>query len=360
MKGVIHLTREELTKLNIGENLDQLMNLDPRGYGVCRILYQSSRRYTRKPLTINAAEQLLRVVHAGDSVFIITGFILSPFNLPETDGVTGSLLLARALILALDARPVIICPGDAKKAIIHCAASIGLWTFETPEEVAANPFSVGVISFTKEKNKALEQAEEIIHSFKLPSAVISVEVPGANTAGEYHNASGENVTALEAKSDRLFCLLRQKGVLGLAIGDLGNETGMGTIGADIRKGVPYTDKGECRCGCKGGILAASEADCIITATASDWGCYGLIAALAYLKRNMEIMHTGKMEAELMETACKNGLIDMNGPGIQGIDGFPVEMNAGIVSLMRSCVEYAIGYEETGGHWFDGVIKKMDL
>ena len=37
------MTRDELEKRNVGENLDALMNLDPRGYGVCRILYAGSR-----------------------------------------------------------------------------------------------------------------------------------------------------------------------------------------------------------------------------------------------------------------------------------------------------------------------------
>ena len=43
------MTNEELTIYNMGENLDTLMNLDPRGYGVCRILYASSRAYTGEP-----------------------------------------------------------------------------------------------------------------------------------------------------------------------------------------------------------------------------------------------------------------------------------------------------------------------
>ena len=33
------MDQKALTDLNIGENLDNLANLDPRGYGVCRILY---------------------------------------------------------------------------------------------------------------------------------------------------------------------------------------------------------------------------------------------------------------------------------------------------------------------------------
>ena len=43
------MDKRELTLLNIGENLDSLMNLDPRGYGVCRILYDGSRKYTGDP-----------------------------------------------------------------------------------------------------------------------------------------------------------------------------------------------------------------------------------------------------------------------------------------------------------------------
>ncbi len=42
------MTRDELEKRNVGENLDALMNLDPRGYGVCRILYAGSRAYHRR------------------------------------------------------------------------------------------------------------------------------------------------------------------------------------------------------------------------------------------------------------------------------------------------------------------------
>ena len=44
------MTQYELTKYNIGEDLDSLMNLDPRGYGVCRILYPAAREKCGKAL----------------------------------------------------------------------------------------------------------------------------------------------------------------------------------------------------------------------------------------------------------------------------------------------------------------------
>ena len=36
------MTRDELEKRNVGENLDALMNLDPRGYGVCTFCMQAA------------------------------------------------------------------------------------------------------------------------------------------------------------------------------------------------------------------------------------------------------------------------------------------------------------------------------
>ena len=87
---------------------------------------------------------------------------------------------------------------------------------------------MAAIPFTKDVKKAAKQADEIIAK-GLPSAVISIECPGANSIGVYHNAVGLDVTELEAKQDILFTKLQNKGVLNIAIGDLGNEIGMGTI-----------------------------------------------------------------------------------------------------------------------------------
>lgn len=54
------MTKEELTIFNVGCNLDTLMNLDPRGYGVCRILYDGARKFTGEPLSTNGAKGLIK------------------------------------------------------------------------------------------------------------------------------------------------------------------------------------------------------------------------------------------------------------------------------------------------------------
>ena len=350
------MNRDELEKRNVGENLDALMNLDPRGYGVCRILYAGSRKAPGEPLTLHAAQTLVDAVKPGDLVYILTGFVLLPHKVPEMDGMVSSMLLARALVLAFGAKPIIVCPEDSVQAVKNCAAVVGLHIYEDIADVLELPMSMGVQRFTKDVNRAGDEADALLAQ-GMPAAVISIEAPGANDVGVYHNAGGLDVSALEAKSVVLWEKLRALGVPSVAIGDLGNEIGMGRIAEHIRTYVPFTDKGECSCGCRGGILAASTTDCIITATCSDWGCYGLMAAIAYLKRDIDILQTEEMETELMRAAARCGLIDMTGSLLPGIDGFDTKLNVSILSLMRQCTDYALRYSHNSDRWFGPVLAK---
>lgn len=125
----------------------------------------------------------------------------------------------------------------------------------------------------------------------------------------------------------------------------------------LHKNIPYADEGECRCGCGGGIAVRTVTDNIITATVSDWGCYAMIAAIAYLKKDLDIMHTAELEGDTIVTAARNGMIDMYGWCIPAIDGFGKSLNMSIVNLMRECVSYSLKLEETCKTWFEKVIDK---
>ena len=148
------MTRDELEKRNVGENLDALMNLDPRGYGVCRILYAGSRAFTGEPLTMHAAQVLCDSIKENDLVYILVGFVLLPHKVPEMDGTVSAMLLARALVMAFNAKPVIVCPADSVQAIEKCAAVVGLHIYEDLDTVQALPLSMGVVAFTKDKAAA--------------------------------------------------------------------------------------------------------------------------------------------------------------------------------------------------------------
>ncbi len=332
------MTRQEITLFNLGKSLDDLANLDPKGYGVCKLLYKAAYEYTGRPLCFNAAELLCNTLKKDAVVFILTGFVLSPFNKAETDGVISSALLASALEKIFNVKTVIVCPDEAGNAIKRLMSYL-----ETHSEIYI---------FTKESDKTEEECDKILSRFK-PVAVISIECPGANKNGIYHNAGGTDVTNLEAKTDLLFEKLCKSGVPNIAIGDLGNEIGMGTIADCIEKYVPS----DCECCGKGGITARTKADNIITATVSDWGCYSLICMLACMTDNPDVMHDSALQEKLMNIAADNGLIDMWGEHIPAIDGFGVRITGLVVDLMRETMLNTIDCRDKFQRQFDLIIEK---
>ena len=176
------MNKTELTKLNVGYNLDWLMNLDPRGYGVCRILYDGASKYTGKPLSLNGAEGLVKNIKKGEKVFILTGFILLPWNEAETDGIISSTVFARFVIRAFGAKPVMIVPEQCEKAIKAMSEVLGVNITYDIDNIPDN--TICIISFTKDKNKENEETAELL-SHGLPCAVISNEAPGRNKKKVY-------------------------------------------------------------------------------------------------------------------------------------------------------------------------------
>lgn len=350
------MTREELARRQLGENLDQLMTLDPRGYGASRILYDGARRYTGEPLSMHAAEGLVSHIQKGDIVYIVTGFVLLPWRKAEMDGIVSSMMLARFLIKAFDCKPVVIVPEESVPGVVRLAALFGMHLYDSVEEMKQYPFALSYIVFTKDDRVASWQAEELL-SHGAPSVVISNEAPGRNSMGCFHNALGADTTDIEAKFDVLFEMCREQGIYNISIGDLGNEIGMRTIGDHIAKYVPYTGADECQCGCGGGILAQTAADNIITATVSDWGCNAMMAACAYLLGKPQLFHTDELQKMAMEEAARAGMLDMYGRMIPNIDGFGRSINLPLVKLMRELIVYPEAAADRSEAWFDGTIQK---
>lgn len=332
------MTRKKITLLNLSKSLDDLANLDPKGYGVCKLLYKAACDFTGRPLCLNAAELLCNTLKKDGVVFIMTGFVLTPFNKAETDGVISSALLASALERIFNVKTVVICPDEAVNALNKL-----LCFLKADSEI---------LCFTKDADKAENECDELLARI-YPDAVISIECSGANKNGIYHNAGGADVTNLEAKTDLLFERLRKAGVPNIAIGDLGNETGMGTIADCVENLIPS----DCGCCGKGGITARTKADNIITATVSDWGCYALISMLSYMTDNPDVMHDSALQEKLMNIAVDNGLIDMWGEHIPAIDGFGVKITGLIVDLMRETMLNVIGFRDKFQKQFDAVSDK---
>ncbi len=348
------MNKKELTLLNIGDDLDSLMNLDPRGYGVCRILYDGARRFTGEPLCVNGAKGLVNNIKKGEKVFILTGFVLLPWNEAETDGIISSAIFARFLINAFGAKPVMIVPEQCTKAIISMSRVLD---FEVTTDIDNIPDgAVCIVEYTKSKDEEEKQADEIL-SHGLPCAIISNEAPGRNKNGYYHNAVGVNTTDYEAKYDVLFKKCQKLGIYNLSIGDLGNEIGMAAIEEHIRKYIPYAEEGGCKAGTGFGILSDTAADNIITATCSDWGCSALMAATAFLLGDTSLFHSIEDQASAMDAAAGAGMLDMYGKARPYIDGIGKNINLPLIAMMKSIIEYPSTVEDKTAEWFSRTIDK---
>lgn len=348
------MNKKELTLLNIGDDLDSLMNLDPRGYGVCRILYDGARRFTGEPLCVNGAKGLVNNIKKGERVFILTGFVLLPWNEAETDGIISSAIFARFLINAFGAKPVMIVPEQCTKAIISMSRVLD---FEVTTDIDNIPDgAVCIVEYTKSKDEEEKQADEIL-SHGLPCAIISNEAPGRNKNGYYHNAVGVNTTDYEAKYDVLFKKCQKLGIYNLSIGDLGNEIGMAAIEEHIRKYIPYAEEGGCKAGTGFGILSDTAADNIITATCSDWGCNALMAATAFLVGDTSLFHSIEDQASAMDAAAGAGMLDMYGKARPYIDGIGKNINLPLIAMMKSIIEYPSTVEDKTAEWFSRTIDK---
>jgi len=364
------MNQAELTEYNLGRSLDNLVNIDGRGYGVCNILYEAAYKKSGGPVTMKAARALLDTLKEGDAVFIFTGFILKDFNMAETDGPPGAAALARALIAARGVKPVFVIPAEVKPALKALAGIMGFHLLDDLAAVKKTPLSAGFVEFTKDSTAAVSEAAGVIAAAGKaglpPKYAIAVECSGANEKGVYHNSTGKDISGLQAKSDVLFDALcracpatgsGRAGVPSLAIGDLGNECGMGTLAPHIAKFIPRAAAGSCECGCGGGILAATSAATVLTATVSNWGAYGLCAALAFLSKKPEALHTAELERRALTAASEAGLIDMYGWQIPAVDGTNLAKNTALVTLMEECVLSSFELKEICKPWFDKVIER---
>lgn len=265
------------------------------------------------PLLLRAARGLCEATKDGGNVFIITGFILAPFNKPETDGLVSAVLLAKVLASALGASPVVICSGE-------CVGMLGKMLGSVGARAEIEPMG-------KNSAECALRGEELIRRYK-PKAAVAVECPAADEKGVYHNAGGLDVTALEAKCDIVFDLCRDSGVFNIAIGDRGNEAGMGGIAQSVRKFVPHGDI----------IAAAGQADNLLLGRTSDFACYALTAAICFLTDTA--MFSQDEHMRVLNEAVSNGAIDMSGRAIPAVDGISAERIAGVTEIMRAAIKKA--------------------
>ncbi len=318
------------------EAIDRLLTVDLTGRGLINILYAAARRKQGdRPLCLLAADRLLDVVKPTDAVVIATGLPIRGWFSPaiaETDGPAGAATLARAVYAGLGAVPEIVCEEAMVPLLRAACRAAGLvvtthaeWQagLASPHAVPGRDIPPAIIrGFPTDLGEAQREARRLLEELR-PAALISVERQGANERGVYHYGKGEaNVTSAMAKIDVLFEEGQRAGVSTIAVGDGGNELGMGLIREEIRDALPFGAR--CICPCGGGIVPAFAADVVVAATTCNWGVWGIEACLALLTNRREVLHTPESERNVLRACASAGATDgITGfvePGIDGISG----------------------------------------
>lgn len=325
----------------VGEYVDTLINIDVRGRGVVDVLYHHVRERLGESLTSTSAKALIEAVKPGDTVIIATGFLLPPtyLRIGETDGPLGAAALARAVVEAFDAVPIIICERELKTPMEAVVGAVGLSTTGFENAKRANregwPHVAVVWDFPDDVEQAKLKSSEVIKKAE-PSAIVAVEKASMNEKGVYHSSKGLDISNGMAKLDYLINEARAQNIITIGIGDGGNEIGFGLVREAIKEHIPYGAK--CQCPCGAGIISATATDKVVTAGVSNWGAYGMAACLAAMLKKPGILHTGDMEQRVLEASVNAGFVDgTTRRRILQVDVLPAETHIHIVELLRMLI-----------------------
>jgi D-glutamate cyclase len=243
------------------------------------------------------------------SVGLMTGFFVPRGETPaaETDGPVGTALLAAALSacgvptrVAVDAP----CIGVVRTCVVAAGGGAAI------DEISDINGALG----------AWQQAGV--------SHAIAIERCGRSSDGRPRNMRGVDVSAWTLPLDDLYLGSSWTRV---AIGDGGNEIGMGKLpGGLIARAV---ENGET-------IACVTPCDHLIVAGVSNWGAYGLMAALAVLKPNwsetIAKFLTAELDAQVTRAAVEEaGAIDgVTARREATVDGFGPAVHAALIEDLR--------------------------
>src|SRR2546427_1912187 len=102
------------------------------------------------------------------------------------------------------------------------------------------------------------------------------------------------------------------------------EIGMGVVRARLRRLGPLATR----------IASVVAVDHLVVAGVSNWGGYGVVAALSRLA-GRDLLHTPELERRLVEACVAAGASDgVTRRREPTVDGLPIEAHAAVVELLR--------------------------
>lgn len=301
------------------ENIDRLITTEMRPHnmvqGVVPQLYAVVRA-DGPPLTYRVAEAIAQ--HGGARLALITGIPL-PGHLPkgEIDGPVGAVVLGGALS-RLGYRPELLVPDEMVGPVRAMCGAFGAAALPV---VTTTGLDAGRV---REWSGAYDGA-------------VTVEKLGQNRKGVRHSIMGTPIPSEDLAVDDLVNAMTDAGKLTVGIGDGGNEMGFGAIFDRARELVPRGAR--CGCPCGDGIVTSTRTQYLLPAAVSNYGAYGVVAALAVLHERPDLVPDGHAVVRAIEAGVREGCLDgaRVDPAFIGDDGIPGDAVASLVTLLGTVV-----------------------
>ena len=238
------------------------------------------------------------------TTLIATGFYISKAGAPEADGPPGALALGRALESL----------GQRVVYVSDCYTAPILLPFVKDE--------AQVVDFPIADDDVSRQFASDLLSRLKASLLISIERCGLTEHGTYLNMRGLDISLQTARLDHLF--LQHPRTIG--IGDGGNEIGMGNL-AQFIPTVPTLPANP----------AMTRTTHLVISSTSNWGAYGLLAALSRLT-GRDLLPNEDEEAALIRRMVDLGAVDgVLGVSQYSVDGMDVKEHGEALRLLRNLV-----------------------
>jgi hypothetical protein len=314
--------------------------------GVIQPLYAASREVQKQPGTFLAADGLRKHVRRGDRVLVVTGAGTPPW-LPkgETDGPLGAAAIARAIEIGLGAKPVMLAEERNLGPVIAATEAAGLAVVDAQMFTQRTGCAIALpLPLGEAPGRAI--ADSLFREHK-PAAIIFVEKAGPNAKGLFHSLLGTSRTP-DTMANAHFLAERAKaeGVFTIGIGDGGNEIGCGVILEAVRDIQPFgrvSKNPE-----DGGIATVTTTDVLVFASTSNWGAYGIAAALAGLLGNVNVLHDTDTERRMLERCVDAGAMDgVEARQVPLVDGTSLGVQLGLITMLREIVQLSLRTIERG-------------
>jgi uncharacterized protein YcsI (UPF0317 family) len=168
-------------------------------------------------------------------------------------------------------------------------------------------------------------------NYLIPDCILSIERPGKNREGKYHTMKGVDLSDCVGDTDTMISRLVQDNVPLFALGDGGNEVGMGKHADYIKNHVENGKR----------IVADIAADELLVAGVSNWGSYCITAMLSVLN-HQNLLQTVEEETEALNLIVSVGAVDgVTGKNEMTVDGYSLEENNQIVIDLHHILDQAL-------------------